>query len=305
MYKLVITDDEGKISIVPLAESEITIGRKEGNTILLSERNVSRHHAKIVRGDDGFVLQDLSSLCGTKIAGRLLRGKSAAVQVGDQIQIGDYTATIQSGSVSHMQTESSQSEQGRAATGKVTPYARLVLLTEPNPGRETDLSGELYMIGRSTEANCQILHASVSRAHARLDCEDGRWFISDLGSISGVLINGTLRDNYQLRSGDTIELGSVRLRFVDAGVPYDFDPVHDEGSERNGDRGRSQHALQTNILYALGAVGVLVALGLVAMILQGEPADPPGGSEQAGTAGSANIEIYDGQGEIGVDSGVH
>ena len=39
MFKLVIQDDEGKTTVVPLIRDEITIGRKEGNTIRLTERN--------------------------------------------------------------------------------------------------------------------------------------------------------------------------------------------------------------------------------------------------------------------------
>ena len=35
MFKLVIQDDEGKTTVVPLIRDEITIGRKEGNTIRL------------------------------------------------------------------------------------------------------------------------------------------------------------------------------------------------------------------------------------------------------------------------------
>ena len=41
MFKLVIQDDEGKTTVVPLIRDEITNGRKEGNTIRLTERNVS------------------------------------------------------------------------------------------------------------------------------------------------------------------------------------------------------------------------------------------------------------------------
>jgi len=42
MQKLLIEDDEGKTVVVPLIRDEITIGRQEGNTIRLSEQNVSR-----------------------------------------------------------------------------------------------------------------------------------------------------------------------------------------------------------------------------------------------------------------------
>ena len=49
MWKLVIEDDEGKRTVVPLTRDEYSIGRKEGNTIRLTERNVSREHARLVQ----------------------------------------------------------------------------------------------------------------------------------------------------------------------------------------------------------------------------------------------------------------
>ncbi len=46
-WNLIIEDDTGKAMAVPLTRDEVTIGRKEGNTIRLTERNVSRFHAKL------------------------------------------------------------------------------------------------------------------------------------------------------------------------------------------------------------------------------------------------------------------
>ena len=47
MHKLLIEDDEGKTVAVPLSREEITIGRMDGNTIRLTEQNVSRKHARL------------------------------------------------------------------------------------------------------------------------------------------------------------------------------------------------------------------------------------------------------------------
>ena len=59
-----------------------------------------------------------------------------------------------------------QMEPGdQAGIGKVTPHARLVMLTAPEPGREVGLTAELYVIGRSEEANLRLEHPSISRAH--------------------------------------------------------------------------------------------------------------------------------------------
>ena len=59
MFKLIIEDDEGHTTVVPLVKDEITIGRKEGNTIRLTERNVSRHHARLIRSNGSFFIEDL------------------------------------------------------------------------------------------------------------------------------------------------------------------------------------------------------------------------------------------------------
>jgi pSer/pThr/pTyr-binding forkhead associated (FHA) protein/tetratricopeptide (TPR) repeat protein len=93
MHKLIIEDDEGKAVVVPLIRDEITVGRQEGNTIRLTERNVSRRHARLVRRDGTYVVEDLSSYTGTKVNGVPV---SAAVPLndGDRILIGDYKLGI-------------------------------------------------------------------------------------------------------------------------------------------------------------------------------------------------------------------
>src|ERR1700730_2775383 len=93
MYKLIIEDDEGKTTVVPLIRDEISIGRKEGNTIRLTERNVSRHHARLYRQNGSVYVEDLNSHNGTKINGERLQ-KRTAIGEADSIQIGDYRLSV-------------------------------------------------------------------------------------------------------------------------------------------------------------------------------------------------------------------
>src|SRR5215471_1939206 len=93
MYKLIIEDDEGKTTVVPLIRDEITIGRKEGNTIRLTERNVSRRHAKLLKQNGHVYIEDLTSYNGIRINGDRISGK-APVNEGDRIQIGDYQLAL-------------------------------------------------------------------------------------------------------------------------------------------------------------------------------------------------------------------
>ena len=93
MIKLIIEDDEGKTTIVPLIRDEITIGRKEGNTIRLTERNVSRRHAKLVKQNGQVFVEDLGSYNGIKVNNHKIDGR-VAVQEGDKIVIGDYILAL-------------------------------------------------------------------------------------------------------------------------------------------------------------------------------------------------------------------
>src|SRR3954447_9233370 len=93
MYKLIIEDDEGKTTPVPIIRDEISIGRKEGNTIRLTERNVSRRHARLLRREGRYVLEDLSSYIGTRVNGTKITGP-VPLNDGDQVGIGDYRLAI-------------------------------------------------------------------------------------------------------------------------------------------------------------------------------------------------------------------
>src|SRR3954470_22376540 len=92
--KLIIEDDEGRKTVVPFVRDEITIGRQEGNTIRLTERNVSRRYARLLRQNGHILVEDLGSYNGIRINGDRIQGQ-VQVNEGDLIQIGDYDLAVQ------------------------------------------------------------------------------------------------------------------------------------------------------------------------------------------------------------------
>lgn len=92
-FKLIIEDDEGRRSVVPLdvtsVSDGISIGRQEGNTIRLNERNVSRRHARFVREPVGIFAEDLDSYNGVWINGDRIKGRQE-LHDGDTIRVGDF-----------------------------------------------------------------------------------------------------------------------------------------------------------------------------------------------------------------------
>jgi len=93
MWKLVIEDDEGKRTVVTLTRDEYSIGRREGNIIRLTERNVSRDHARIYKKaqspeQERFAVEDRTSYNGVFVNG-LRISHAQDLGHGDLIQVGD------------------------------------------------------------------------------------------------------------------------------------------------------------------------------------------------------------------------
>jgi len=70
----------------PLDQGSLTIGRSEDCDIILPDRHVSRHHARIFWDNGHYVVEDLGSKNGTYVNGRELTAPQA-LEDGDEIQI--------------------------------------------------------------------------------------------------------------------------------------------------------------------------------------------------------------------------
>ena len=92
--KLIIEDDEGRKTVVPMVREEITIGRQDGNTIRLTERNVSRRHARLFKDNGNLVIEDLGSYNGVRVNGEKVSSPTA-IKEGDLVEIGDYDLGVQ------------------------------------------------------------------------------------------------------------------------------------------------------------------------------------------------------------------
>jgi len=240
MHKLLIEDDEGKTVAVPLIREEITIGRKDGNTIRLTEQNVSRKHARLTLRSGVLRIEDLGSYNGTSLNGSALSGV-ASLKDGDVILIGDYRLGIQEDRISQAAPTSSPGAESApaapaieevmdgqptipissmvvqaamAATAFSEPPARLVVASRFMSGTEFILDRAAQVIGRTGENDIILNHKSISRHHAKIVREGSRYVILDLESANGVRVRGAESDRIELQSGDLIELGEVRLRFL-------------------------------------------------------------------------------------------
>jgi pSer/pThr/pTyr-binding forkhead associated (FHA) protein len=223
MWKLAIEDDQGNRTVVALVRDEYSLGRAEANTVRLTERNVSRLHARLGRNGEGWHVEDLSSYNGIYVNGLRVHQEQPLL-AGDLLQLGDYRLSVVNEAA---ESGVSMGVPGEGLTGghgrpdAMIDQDRLVMVVGPEPGAEFPLGSDLIVVGRGDECDVIVNHASVSRVHSEIQAlGDGRYEILDKGSANGVRVNGVELQRSLLDARDSIELGDVVLKFIPAGQLY-------------------------------------------------------------------------------------
>jgi serine phosphatase RsbU (regulator of sigma subunit) len=86
--------------------------------------------------------------------------------------------------------------------------AFLYTIKGPEPGRQFPLEPISTILGRQVDSNVCLEAQAVSRHHARILFEDGRFLVEDLQSSNGTFVNGTrVRGQVPFREGDTLQVG--------------------------------------------------------------------------------------------------
>ena len=74
------------------------------------------------------------------------------------------------------------------------------------------------VIGQSSEVQLQLNDQTVSVIHAAIERRDSGYFVCDLGSENGTLLNGKAVLDSKLEDGDEILIGDFKIEFY-VGVP--------------------------------------------------------------------------------------
>jgi pSer/pThr/pTyr-binding forkhead associated (FHA) protein len=92
---------------------------------------------------------------------------------------------------------------------------QLVANTGPAQGSVFDVGEAGATLGRLPDNSICLTDGRLSRHHAQIDFRDGGYWISDLASQNGTLVNDRpLTEEHRLQAGDSIELGTTRLTVV-------------------------------------------------------------------------------------------
>ncbi len=133
MFTILIQEKGGEQRRMGFNKPEVTIGRVQGNDIVLPKGNVSKRHARIVLKDGKFIIVDLKSTNGTYVNGRKITSP-LVVKDSDKIYIGDFIVGVD---------ESATGEpDGASETTAPPPGAERIAQGSPDarPPRPTELA---------------------------------------------------------------------------------------------------------------------------------------------------------------------
>lgn len=261
MHKLVIEDDEGRTTIVPLLRDDVSIGRNEGNSIRLTERNVSRRHARLLRQDGALMLEDLNSYNGIRVNGLRIQGRTPLTE-GDRIQIGDYMLALQGDTI--VEAGPSRVEDvdekligppPEPLEGPPTEQIHVASLPSPRASPQTQAQAQT----QPTPLLSPDTHATTLRDPVRHERPRSRWAAVSAVVIAFVAALGVLK---WLGTGNESENEvSVVAR----------SPAADTSSSAETQAGRPNHS--DEVKQILAAEDWEAALAICDRVLAGSPQD--------------------------------
>ncbi|MDR0275089.1 MAG: FHA domain-containing protein [Burkholderiaceae bacterium] len=196
MPKLTVSIEGVIVKEVQLAKERSTLGRRPFNDIVLDNLAVSGEHAAITLQNGDVWIEDLGSTNGTFLDGQ--RIKHEQFTEGSVVQIGKCQIQLH-GSVQ------SQAPHPQASAPAAPRGPRVQVLNGPAAGRAMELTKVVTRIGKPG-----ISVASITRR------PDGLYLAMIEGEHKPAINGAPLEDApVQLQNHDQIDLGGVRLEFLD------------------------------------------------------------------------------------------
>ena len=260
-YTLVIEDRNGIIADeLSFEHGSYTIGRGDTNDIQLASNAVSREHARVFTESGRCFVADLRSSNGVFVDGNRIFGTQEVV-AGSQIRIGDFFLLLQRRGLAGQATASPDVPAQATIT-----LPRLIRIGDMLDGETYSLTQQHNTVGRTEDNTVLLADASVSRRHATVSIDGGRFILVDNGSSNGTRINNHLiLEPALLTAGDVISFGNIRFVFAVPGQHIDL-------TEYKRFLGGSNRGLVIAVT-VLALLLVLVASGIGAFVLLDDKSD--------------------------------
>lgn len=108
---------------------------------------------------------------------------------------------------------------------------KLIILENDAVIQEIELDKQQLVIGRDASNGIHLGDPSVSRRHALLTCALDEYFIEDLGSTNGTILNNKEVTKHILKSGDMLQVGDYVLRFERSNAAENIEELDPEKTQ--------------------------------------------------------------------------
>jgi pSer/pThr/pTyr-binding forkhead associated (FHA) protein len=229
-----------------LDEAVITLGRDKTCQVVLAQQAVSRNHARISQEGNLFFLEDLGSAYGTQVNGKPLpKGEKHRLRTGDVIviaqfdvkftHVADVPINVGSEKTSFV-ARSLVKDAIKGIKSGEGPYFRV--MNGPREGERIEMGdAQEFIIGRDETADIIFKDDLISRRHVKLRRDWSGSHVEDLNSRNGIKVNKKKVNRKTMKDGDELEVGNVRLLYVDPSdaaapsVEIPEEPVAEDGGD--------------------------------------------------------------------------
>jgi pilus assembly protein CpaF len=104
MFTVIVTERGGRSQTLLFEKAEVSIGRIQGNDIVLPKSNISKRHARIVLREGALAIIDSKSTNGTYINGKRI-DEPYDLADGDRVALGDFTLEVHLGATADKRAE--------------------------------------------------------------------------------------------------------------------------------------------------------------------------------------------------------
>jgi len=204
---------------IDLTADSFSIGRKPENDLPIDDHTVSSRHAKIVRVQSVYFLEDLKSTNGTAVNGKPV--ERAQLHDADVITIGQHRIIFQDNAPSAATSvpASLDLDQTLAISGKhlaAAPSitAKVVITSGKTDRLEYHLTKTANLIGSQEGAAIRLTGWFAPKAVALISSRGSGFTISPSAGSKRLLINGREVSAPQtLKDGDGIEVAGASMTF--------------------------------------------------------------------------------------------
>jgi pSer/pThr/pTyr-binding forkhead associated (FHA) protein len=206
---------------VDLAQDHFSIGRKADNDLVIDDHTVSGHHAKIVKIQSVYFLEDLKSTNGTVVNAKSI--ERAQLHDADVISIGQHRLIFQeSGRVTAVNSASVVCEMDKTMVirgkeprgGQPGSIATILVNSGKTECSEYHLTKPASLIGAQKGAAIRLTGWFSPKSAALITCRSGIYNICPSRGIKKLLLNGVeVTGPRGIKNGDVIEVAGVTMTF--------------------------------------------------------------------------------------------